>query len=125
MPKVACVLRKMYGGVIPAMGVHEIGFDCVLAWPSAEMQMVRAGPAVKILCRRELAAAADPQALLREKVREYGELYLTPYHSAALGVVDAVIPPHETRARLVAALALLDDKAVADRPWRKHSNLPL
>ena len=125
VPKVACVLRKMYGGVIPAMGVHEIGFDCVLAWPSAEMQMVRAGPAVKILCRRELAAAADPQALLREKVREYGELYLTPYHSAALGVVDAVIPPHETRARLVAALALLDDKAVADRPWRKHSNLPL
>ncbi|MFO1314576.1 MAG: acyl-CoA carboxylase subunit beta [Burkholderiales bacterium] len=125
VPKVSCILRKMYGGVIPAMGVHEIGFDQVFAWPSAEMQMVRAEPAVKILFRKELAAAADPHALLQQKVREYRDLYLTPYHSAALAVVDAIIPPQETRARLVAALGLLDDKAVADRPWRKHSNLPL
>jgi acetyl-CoA carboxylase carboxyltransferase component len=51
VPKVACVLRKMYGAAIPAMGAREIGFDTVLAWPSAEMQMVRAEPAVRILCR--------------------------------------------------------------------------
>ena len=125
VPKVSCILRKMYGGVIPAMGVHEIGFDQVFAWPSAEMQMVRAEPAVKILCRRELAAAADPQALLQQRVREYRELYLTPYHSASLAVVDAIVPPQDTRARLIAALRLLDGKIVADRPWRKHSNLPL
>jgi propionyl-CoA carboxylase beta chain len=97
----------------------------VFAWPSAEMQMVRAEPAVKILCRKELAAAADPDALLREKVREYHDLYLTPYHSASLAVVDAVIAPQDTRARIVAALSLLRDKTVADRAWRKHSNLPL
>jgi acetyl-CoA carboxylase carboxyltransferase component len=125
VPKLCCVLRKMYGGVIPAMGVHEIGFDEVLAWPSAEMQMVRAEPAVKILCRRELAAAADPQALLAQKVREYRELYLTPYHAASLGVVDAVIRPQDTRARLVSALSILRGKAVAERPWRKHGNIPL
>ncbi len=125
VPKVSCILRKMYGGVIPAMGVHEIGFDHVFAWPSAEMQMVRAEPAVKILCRKELAAAADPDALLRQKVREYHDLYLTPYHSASLAVVDAVIAPQDTRARIVSALRLLRNKTVADRAWRKHSNLPL
>jgi propionyl-CoA carboxylase beta chain len=115
----------MYGGVIPAMGVHEIGFDQVFAWPSAEMQMVRAEPAVKILCRKELAAAADPRALLQQKVRHYQDLYLTPYHSASLAVVDAVIAPQDTRARIISALRLLHDKTVADRAWRKHSNLPL
>ena len=125
VPKVGVVLRKMYGAAIPAMGVHAIGFDQVFAWPSAEMQMVRAEPAVKILFRRELAAAADPAALLEQKLQEYRELYLTPYHAASLGVIDAVIRPQETRARLVSALGILRDKTVADRAWRKHGNIPL
>jgi len=122
VPKVSCVLRKMYGGAIPAMGVHEIGFDQVLAWPAAEMQMVPAVPAVKILCRRELEAARDPEALLERKVAEYRSLYLTPYHSAALLVVDAVIRPQDTRARLISALRLLAGKPLAAD---KRSNPPL
>ena len=121
VPKISCVLRKMYGGAIPAMGVHEIGFDQVLAWPLAEMQMVPAVPAVKILCRRELDAAADPQALLAQKVAEYRDLYLTPYHSASLLVVDAVIRPQDTRKRLIAALRLLEHKL---RPDRRRANPP-
>ncbi len=125
VPKISCILRKMYGGVIPAMGVHEIGFDQVFAWPSAEMQMVRAEPAVKILCRRELAGAKDPEAVLREKVEEYRKLYLTPYHSASLLVVDAVIDPRDTRKRIISALRMLEDKRPAERAWRKHSNIPL
>jgi acetyl-CoA carboxylase carboxyltransferase component len=125
VPKISCVLRKMYGAAIPAMGVREIGFDEVLAWPTAEMQMLRAEPAVKILCRAELTAAEDPQALLRQRAREYRDLYLTPYHAAALGVIDAVIRPADTRARLVAALAVLQDKREPARAWRKHANIPL
>jgi len=121
VPKVSVVLRKMYGGAIPAMGVHEIGFDQVLAWPAAEMQMVPAVPAVKILCRRELENAADPQALLERKVAEYRGLYLTPYHSASLLVVDEVIRPQDTRKRLVSALRLLEKKSGARA---KRSNPP-
>lgn len=122
VPKVSCVLRRMYGGAIPAMGVHEIGFDQVLAWPTAEMQMVPAVPAIKILCRRELDAAREPEALLERKVAEYRSLYLTPYHSASLLVVDAVIRPQDTRARLISALRLLENKP---QPRRKRSNPPL
>ena len=125
VPKISCVLRKMYGGVIPAMGVHEIGFDQVLAWPSAQMQMVRAEPAVKILCRRELASAKDPQALLERKIEEYRDTYLTPYHSASLAVVDAVIHPKDTRRRIISALRILEGKRPPERLWRKHSNFPL
>ena len=121
VPKVSVVLRKMYGGAIPAMGVHEIGFDQVLAWPAAEMQMVPAVPAVKILCRRELDEAKDPQALLERKVAEYRNLYLTPYHSASLLVVDEVIRPQDTRKRLISALRLLENKRA---PRRKRSNPP-
>ncbi len=125
VPKISCILRKMYGGAIPAMGVHQIGFDQVFAWPSAEMQMVGAEPSVKILYRRELAAAEDPKAFFDKKVEEYQDLYLTPYHSASRSVIDAVIHPKDTRKRIISALQILEDKAEPPRPHRKHGNIPL
>jgi len=125
VPKISCILRKMYGGAIPAMGVHQIGFDQVFAWPAAEMQMVGAEPSVKILYRRELEQAEDPTAYLEQKVAEYQELYLTPYHSASRSVIDAVIHPKDTRKSLIAALSILEDKAEPPRQFRKHGNMPL
>ena len=125
VPKISMILRKMYGGAIPAMGVHQIGFDQVYAWPSAEMQMVGAEPSVKILYRRELAAAEDPKAFLENKVEEYQDLYLTPYHSASRSVIDAVIHPKDTRKQLISALGILENKAEPSRPYRKHGNIPL
>ena len=125
VPKIAMILRKMYGGSIPAMGVHQIGFDQVFAWPSAEMQMIGAEPSVKILYRRELAQANDPDALLKEKVKEYQDLYLTPYHSASRSVIDGVINPKDTRKLLLSTLNVLGNKAEPPRPYRKHGNIPL
>jgi len=125
VPKISVILRKMYGGSIPAMGVHQIGFDQVFAWPSAEMQMVGAEPSVKILFRRELKNAEDPAALLDEKIEEYQEVYLTPYHSASRLVIDAVIHPKDTRKRIIQALNMLETKEEALRPYRKHGNIPL
>ncbi|MCP4754166.1 MAG: acyl-CoA carboxylase subunit beta [Proteobacteria bacterium] len=125
VPKISCILRKMYGGAIPAMGVHQIGFDQVFAWPLAEMQMVGAEPSVKILYRRELKAAENPEELFQEKIKEYQDLYLTPYHSASLSVIDAVIHPQDTRKRLISALKILENKAEPERPYRKHGNIPL
>ena len=69
VPKISCIMRKMYGGAIPAMGVHQIGFDQVFAWPSAEMQMVGAEPSVKILYRQEIEQAEDPDGIFGEKNR--------------------------------------------------------
>jgi len=125
VPKISMILRKMYGGSIPAMGVHQIGFDQVFAWPSAEMQMVGAEPSVKILYRRELAEAEDPKAFLEKKVKEYQDLYLTPYHSASRSVIDGVIHPKDTRKILIATLKILDTKAEPPRQYRKHGNIPL
>jgi acetyl-CoA/propionyl-CoA carboxylase len=125
VPKISMIIRKMYGGSIPAMGVHQIGFDQVFAWPSAEMQMVGAEPSVKILYRRELEKAEDRGTFLDQKVREYQELYLTPYHSASRSVIDAVIHPKDTRKRIISALRILENKAEPPRPYRKHGNMPV
>jgi acetyl-CoA carboxylase carboxyltransferase component len=125
VPKISVIIRKMYGGAIPAMGVHQIGFDQVFAWPSAEMQMVGAEPSVKILYRRELNEAEDPSALLEKKIGEYQDIYLTPYHSASRSVIDAVIHPKDTRMRIIKALMILENKEELPRPYRKHGNIPL
>lgn len=125
VPKIAIVLRQMYGGAIPAMGAHEIGFDQVFAWPAAEMQVIRAEPAVRILYRRELQAADDETSLFEQKVRDYQETYLTPYHASSRSVIDAVIRPPDTRRTLIAALAMLDSKRPPERVHRKHGNIPL
>lgn len=125
VPKIAVILRKMYGGSIPAMGVHEIGFDQVFAWPSAEMQMVGALPAVRILYRREIEQAENPAAFIEQKVQEYKDTYLTPYHSASRSVVDAVIHPKDTRKRIISSLEFLSTKAEPPRQYRKHGNIPL
>ncbi len=125
VPKVSVIIRKMYGGSIPAMGVHEIGFDQVFAWPSAEMQMLGAVPSVKILYRRELSREKGAETFFEEKVKAYQDTYLTPYHSASRSVIDAVIEPKDTRKQLIAALELLANKAAAPRTFRKHGNIPL
>jgi len=124
VPKISCIIRKMYGGSIPAMGVHQIGFDQVFAWPSAEMQMVGAEAAVQVLYGKELKTVKDPNKFLMEKVREYQETYLTPYHSASRSVIDAVIHPKDTRRRMISALSILETKKETGRAWRKHGNMP-
>ena len=125
VPKISVIMRKMYGGSIPAMGVHEIGFDQVFAWPSAEMQMVGAEAAVRILYRRELDGAKDRQGLFEQKVREYQDTYLTPYHSSSRSIVDAVIAPRDTRRVVISALRMLENKTEPSRAHRKHGNIPL
>jgi len=124
VPKISCIIRKMYGGSIPAMGVHQIGFDQVFAWPTAEMQMVGAAAAVQVLYGKELKTVKDRENFFMEKTRDYEETYLTPYHSASRLVIDAVIHPKDTRKRILSALMILETKKEAGRAWRKHGNMP-
>jgi acetyl-CoA carboxylase carboxyltransferase component len=129
VPKIAVILRRMYGGGIPAMGVHEIGFDQVFAWPAAEMQVIGAEPAVRVLYGKELNKAdnspAQKQELFDSKVREYRDTYLTPYHSSSRSIVDAVIDPKDTRRTIISALRMLENRTAPARAWRKHGNIPL
>ena len=125
VPKISCIVRKMYGGSIPAMGVHQIGFDQVFAWPTAEMQMVGAEAAARVLFGKELKTAENPEEFFEKKVREYQETYLTPYHSASRSVIDAVIHPKDTRKRIISALNILETKKETGRTWRKHGNIPM
>jgi len=125
VPKITCVLRKMYGGSIPAMCCHQTGADLMFAWPTAEFAMVGSEAAVNILYRKEIAEAEDKERVRQEKIREYHETIVRPYYSASKQYIDAVIRPTDTRRWFVHALRLLKNKKPQKRIWKKHGNIPL
>jgi acetyl-CoA carboxylase carboxyltransferase component len=125
VPKISCVLRKSYGGAIPAMCCHETGADFMFAWPTAEFAMMGAEAAVNILYKKEIKEAGDPNRVRQEKIKEYREKILSPYYAASRQYIDAVIRPSDTRRWLIQALRVLRDKKEDCGLWKKHGNIPL
>jgi acetyl-CoA carboxylase carboxyltransferase component len=106
------------------MCAKELGADMVFAWPTAEIAVMGAEGAAKIIHRREISEAADPKAKGQEKIEEYRDLFYTPYIAAARGLVDEVILPNESRPKIIAALEFLASKRET-RPPKKHGNIPV
>jgi acetyl-CoA carboxylase carboxyltransferase component len=77
-----------------------------------------------VVFRKELEKAEDPVARKAELVAEYREKFANPYIAAERGYVDDVIEPRDTRARLINALEMLQNKRDAN-PAKKHGNIPL
>ncbi len=124
VPKITIITRKAYGGAYDVMASKHIRADVNLAWPTAEIAVMGAEGAVKVVNRRELAAAKDRDAKAAELIEEYTERFANPYIAASRGYVDDVIEARRTRGAIATALAMLENKRV-DRPKRKHGNIPL
>jgi acetyl-CoA/propionyl-CoA carboxylase carboxyl transferase subunit len=121
VPRVTLVTRKAYGGAYIAMNSRSLGATRVLAWPTAELAVMGAVAAVRILHRRRLA---DVHPDLRPEME--AELAAEHEHLAGgldkaieIGVVDEVVEPGRTRTALA--------KAIAEAPARRgrHGNIPL
>jgi len=125
VPKVTVVIRKYYGGAIPAMCCHETGADLLLAWPTSEFAMLGSKAALPILYKKELAAADDLERVRQEKTIEYKETILSPYYSASKQYIDGVIHPRDTRRWLIWALDIFKGKKTECAVWKKHGNIPL
>jgi methylmalonyl-CoA decarboxylase subunit alpha len=124
VPKISVITRKAYGGAYVVMSSKYLGTDVNYAWPSAEIAVMGAEGAVNIIYRKQIAAAADPEAERARLVEEYRRSFGNPYHAASAGYIDDIIEPRETRPKIVAALAALRDKQTAG-PARKHGNIPM
>ena len=121
VPRVTLVTRKSYGGAYIAMNSRALGATKVFAWPGAEIAVMGAVAAIRILHRRTLADVPPEKLheveadLAAEHEREAGGLD----RACALGVVDEVIEPSRTRE----AIAM----AISEAPQRRgsHGNIPL
>ena len=116
VPKVNVVIGKAYGSAYVAMNSKSIGADMVYAWPQAEIGMMDAGLAAKIMY-----ADADA-ATIKEKAAEYKELQSSPLSAARRGYVDTIIQPADTRKYVIGAFEMLFTKR-EDRPAKKHGTV--
>lgn len=123
VPRVSLVVRKAYGGAYIVMDSCSIGADLTFAWPGNEIAVMGAEGAANVIFRREINGADDPEAMRRQKIKEYQTELMHPYYAAERGLVDDVIDPRDTRAILIDSLAMLRNKH-ADLPSRKHGNPP-
>jgi propionyl-CoA carboxylase beta chain len=124
VPKLTVVTRKAYGGAYLAMSCKNLRSDVNLAWPSGELAVMGAEGAVRIIHRRDLKDADNPEAEFERLVEEYKTKFGDPYTAARHGWVDDVIEPQQTRTRLIGGLLPLDGKREEMIP-KKHGNIPL
>jgi acetyl-CoA/propionyl-CoA carboxylase carboxyl transferase subunit len=121
VPRVTLITRRAYGGAYVAMNSKALGATRVFAWPEAEVSVMGAVAAVRVLHRRILADLPTEQ-------RESMELELAAEHekisggvarAVEIGAVDEIIEPSLTRSAIA--------KIIAETPHRRgaHGNIPL
>ena len=116
VPKVNVVIGKAFGSAYVTMNSKAVGADMVYAWPEAEIGMMDANQAAKIMY-----ADADA-ATIREKAAEYKNLQSSPLSAAKRGYVDTIIEAADTRKYVIGAFEMLFTKR-EDRPVKKHGTV--
>ncbi len=120
VPKVNVIVGKACGSAYAVMNSKQLGADVVYAWPQAEIAPLPSNTGVQLLYEDKLHQGASREEL--EKI--YKETDASPLMAAAMGLVDDVIEPAETRPRIAAALEMLASKRACG-PSRKHDNMPM
>jgi len=122
VPKVNVVTGKSFGTAYTVMNSQSLGADMTYAWDDAQIGMMDASAAAKIIYADAIDSAKDVQAEISEKASEYAKLQSGVEQAAARGFVDAVIAPEDTRKYVAAAFEMLYSKA-EDRPVKKHGTV--
>lgn len=125
VPRVTLVTRKTYGGAYIAMNARSLGATRVFAWPGAEVAVMGAVAAIRILHRRKLAEVSP-------EIRPQVEADLAAEHeriaggvekAVEIGVVDRVVEPSATRTAIAQAI---EDAVQSDGVQKGlHGNIPL
>ena len=116
VPKVNVVIGKAFGSAYVTMNSKSLGADMVYAWPTAEIGMMEADLAAKIMY-----ADADAETI-NEKAKEYAELQSSPVSAARRGYVDTIIQPADTRKYVIGAFEMLFTKR-EESPMKKHGTV--
>lgn len=121
VPRVTLVTRKSYGGAYIAMNSRALGATRVFAWPTAQIAVMGAVAAVRILHRRKLAAVPDEErhALEEQLAAEHEQIAGGLQRAQDLGVIDEVVEPPKTRRAIAQAIAEATPARGA------HGNIPL
>ncbi len=116
VPKVNVIIGKAYGSAYVAMNSKAVGADITIAWPDAQIGMMDAKLAAKIICDGQGAEAIETCA------KEYEALQNNVTSAAKRGYVDQIVEPADTRKYVIGAFEMLSSKTEG-RPEKKHGTV--
>jgi acetyl-CoA/propionyl-CoA carboxylase carboxyl transferase subunit len=121
VPRITLVTRKAYGGAYIAMNSRSLGATKVFAWPQAEVAVMGAVAAIRILHRRKLSEVAPEQreSMEIELAAEHEQISGGVARAIEIGVVDEIIQPSATRSKIASAIL------AAPQLRGLHGNIPL
>jgi acetyl-CoA carboxylase carboxyltransferase component len=126
VPRVAIMIRKIYGGAALGMGILAgFGTDLIFSWPTAAVGAMGAEQAVDLFYTEDIKNAENPEQFRAQKIQEYQELYADTIALASeVSYVQDIIEPRETRRCLIRSFDLIRTKQIATVP-KRHGNIPL
>lgn len=116
VPKVNVIIGKAFGSAYVAMNSKSIGADITMAFTDAQIGMMDAKLASKIMYEGQGAE------VIEEKAKEYAELQNSVNSAARRGYVDQIIEAADTRKYVIGAFEMLFTKK-EDRPGKKHGTV--
>ncbi|MCC8044465.1 MAG: carboxyl transferase [Clostridiales bacterium] len=116
VPKVNVIIGKAFGSAYVVMNSKAIGADMTFAWNDAQIGMMDAQLASKIMY------AGEDAKVINEKAAEYASLQSSALSAAKRGYVDNIIDAQDTRKYVIGAFEMLYTKR-EDGPSRKHGTV--
>ncbi|MCD8022688.1 MAG: carboxyl transferase [Lachnospiraceae bacterium] len=116
VPKVNVIIGKAFGSAYVVMNSKAIGADMTFAWKDAQIGMMDAQLAAKIMY------ADEDSKVINEKAAEYASLQSSALSAAKRGYVDNIIEAEDTRKYVIGAFEMLYSKR-EDSPSRKHGTV--
>ena len=116
VPKVNVIAGKAYGSAYTVMNSKALGADMTFAWENAEIGMMDAKLAAKIMYD------GSDASVINEKAAEYASLQSSAEAAARRGYVDTLIEAADTRKYVIGAFEMLFTKR-EDRPAKKHGTV--
>lgn len=104
VPWVAIIVRKVFGVAGAAHGNPQ-ALNLRYAWPSADWGSLPVEGGIEAAYRRELEAAADPEAL-RAEILATLEEFRSPFRTAEAFGIEKIIDPADTRRLLCEWIAM-------------------
>jgi len=127
VPKIAILLRKVYGGAALGMGILPgFGTDFVFALPTSEIGPMGAEQAVQLFYRDEIEKSEDRENFLKDKIGEYRKEYADSIAIASkVTYIDDIIEPKDIRKYIISHIELLKNKLREPFKNKWHGNIQL
>lgn len=116
VPKVNVITGKAFGNAYTVMNSKALGTDMTYAWENAQIGMMDAKLAAKIMYD------GSDIVTINEKAAEYAALQSSALSAAKRGYVDTIIEAKDTRKYVIGAFEMLFTKR-EDRPSKKHGTV--